>query len=195
MAFFTAVYDASVLYPAPLRDFLMWLALTDLFKARWTDEIHDEWMRNVLLNRPDLTLAQLTRTKNLMNANVRDCLVTDYESLIPALELPDPDDLHVLAAAIRSSASFIVTFNLKDFPTVALTPYGVEAIHPDEFILQLIDLNAVEVGYAANRQLSTLKNPPRTQDEYLDTLIKQGLPQSAASLRELFDEMPEILGN
>ena len=170
----------------------MWLALTDLFKARWTDEIHDEWMRNVLLNRPDLTLAQLTRTKNLMNANVRDCLVTDYESLIPALELPDPDDLHVLAAAIRSGASFIVTFNLKDFPTMALAPYGVEAIHPDEFILQLIDLNAVEVGYAANRQLSTLKNPPRTPYEYLDTLIKQGLPQSAASLRELFDEMPEI---
>lgn len=170
----------------------MWLALADLFKARWTDEIHDEWMRNVLLNRPDLTLAQLTRTKNLMNANVRDCLVTDYESLIPSLELPDPDDLHVLAAAIRSGASFIVTFNLKDFPMVALAPYGVEAIHPDEFILQLIDLNAVEVGYAANRQLSTLKNPPRTQDEYLDTLIKQGLPQSAASLRELFDEMPEI---
>ncbi|PSM48491.1 PIN domain-containing protein [Chroococcidiopsis sp. CCALA 051] len=195
MAFFTAVYDASVLYPAPLRDFLMWLALTDLFKARWTDEIHDEWIRNVLLNRPDLTLAQLTRTKNLMNANVRDCLVTDYESLIPALELPDPDDLHVLAAAIRSGASFIVTFNLKDFPMVALAPYGVEAIHPDEFILQLIDLNAVEVLNAANRQLSTLKNPPRTQDEYLDTLIKQGLPQSAASLRELFDEMPEILGN
>lgn len=170
----------------------MWLALTDLFKARWTDEIHDEWMRNVLLNRPDLTLAQLTRTKNLMNANVRDCLVTDYESLIPALELPDPDDLHVLAAAIRSGASFIVTFNLKDFPTMALAPYGVEAIHPDEFILQLIDLNAVEVLNAANRQLSTLKNPPRTRDEYLDTLIRQGLPQSAASLRELFDEMPEI---
>ncbi len=192
MAFFTAVYDACVLYPAPLRDFLMWLALTDLFKARWTDEIHDEWMRNVLLNRTDLTLDQLTRTKNLMNANVRDCLVTDYESLIPSLELPDRGDLHVLAAAIRSGASFIVTFNLKDFPTVALAPYGVEAIHPDEFIVQLIDLDAVEVLKAASRQLSTLKNPPRTRDEYLDTLLRQGLPQSAASLLSLFDEMPEI---
>jgi predicted nucleic acid-binding protein len=192
VAFFTAVYDACVLYPAPLRDFLMWLALTDLFKARWTDEIHDEWMRNVLLNRTDLTLDQLTRTKNLMNANVRDCLVTDYESLIPSLELPDRGDLHVLAAAIRSGASFIVTFNLKDFPTVALAPYGVEAIHPDEFIVQLIDLDAVEVLKAASRQLSTLKNPPRTRDEYLDTLLRQGLPQSAASLLSLFDEMPEI---
>lgn len=129
-------------------------------------------MRNILLNRPDLTLAQLTRTKNLMNTNVRDCLVTDYESLIPSLELPDPGALHVLAAAIRSGSSFIVTFNLKDFPMVALAPYGVEAIHPDEFILQLIDLDAVEVLKTAHRQLSTLKNPPLTGDKYLDTLDK-----------------------
>lgn len=173
----------------------MWLALTDLFKARWTDEIHDEWMRNVLLNRPDLTLAQLTRTKNLMNANVRDCLVTDYESLIPALELPDPGDLHVLAAAIRSGASFIVTFNLKDFPMVALAPYGIDAIHPDEFILQLIDLDPVAVLQAALKQLSTLKNPPLTRDEYLDTLNRLRLSQSAATLKKLFDKMPEILGS
>lgn len=172
----------------------MWLALTDLFKARWTDEIHDEWIRNVLLNRPDLTLSQLTRTKNLMNANVRDCLVTGYDSLIPALELPDPGDRHVLAAAIRSGADVIVTFNLKDFPAIALAPYGVEAIHPDEFILQLIDLDLVAVLKAASRQRSTLKNPPLTRDEYLDTLSRQRLPQSAATLRELFDEMPEILG-
>jgi hypothetical protein len=78
----TVIYDASVLYPAPLRDFLMWLALTDLFKARWTEEIHQEWIRNVLKNRPDLTFPQLDRTKNLMNANVRDALVIGYESLI-----------------------------------------------------------------------------------------------------------------
>ena len=188
MASFTVVYDASVLDPAPLRDFLMWLALTDLFKARWTDEIHDEWIRNVLKNRPDLTLAQLTRTKNLMNANVRDCLVTGYSSLIPALELPDPDDRHVLAAAIRSRADFIVTFNLKDFPSTALDAYGVEAIHPDEFIQNLIDLDPLTVSQAAQRQLSTLKNPPLTQDKYLDTLFKQGLPQSTERLRELLSQ-------
>lgn len=123
MANFTVVYDACVLYPAPLCDFLMWLALTDLFKARWTNEIHDEWMRNVLLNRSDLTLSQLTRTKNLMNANVRDCLVTGYESLIPTLELPDPGDRHVLAAAIRCNADVIVTFNLQDFPSQCLALY------------------------------------------------------------------------
>ena len=64
---FTAIYDACILYSAPLRDLLMQLALTDLFRARWTEQIHNEWMRNVLKNRPDLTLEQLTRTKELMN--------------------------------------------------------------------------------------------------------------------------------
>ena len=73
---FTALFEACVLYPAPLRDLLMWLALTDLFRARWTDEIHDEWIRNVLADRPDLRPEQLERTRQLMNTNVRDCLVS-----------------------------------------------------------------------------------------------------------------------
>jgi hypothetical protein len=162
----------------------MELALTDLFRARWTDAIHDEWIRNVLKNRPDLTLKQLTRTKNLMDANVRDGVVTGYEEIIPGLQLPDTGDRHVLAAAIRCNASVIVTFNLDDFPAQVLAPYGVEAQHPDEFILHLLDLNSAAVCEAAQRQRSRLKNPPKTFDEYLDTLLKQGLPQSTATLRE-----------
>ena len=110
---FTVVYDACVLYPAPLRDLLMHLALSDLYRARWSEAIHDEWTRNVLLSRPDLAPAQLQRTRQLMNAHVRDCLVTDFEYLIPSLSLPDLDDRHVVAAAIHSGASLIVTFNLR----------------------------------------------------------------------------------
>ena len=98
----------------------MHLALTDLFRAKWTDDIHEEWMRSVLKNRPDLRREQLERTRDLMNAHVRDCLVTGYEDLIDSLALPDPDDRHVLAAAIRAGAEVIVTFNLKDFPPNAL---------------------------------------------------------------------------
>ena len=185
MATFTAIYDANVLYPAPLRDFLMHLALTDLFRARWTDEIHDEWIRNVLNDRPDLTLEQLTRTKELMNAHVRDCVVEGYRQLIPSIELPDPNDRHVLAAAIRCSADVIVTFNLNDFPAESLAQYEIEAQHPDEFILHLLDLNPGKVCAAAERHRRTLKNPPKAPAEYLDTLLKQGLPQSVATLREL----------
>ena len=95
MTNFTAVYDACVLYPAPLRDLLMRLAVTDLFRAKWTEAIQDEWTRSVLRDRPDLSADQLQRTRTLMNDNVRDCLVTGYEELIPALHLPDPDDRHV----------------------------------------------------------------------------------------------------
>ena len=185
----TVVYDASVLYPAPLRDLLMWLALTDLYKARWTNEIHDEWMRNVLKNRPDLTLQQLTRTKNLMNSCVRDCLVEGYQSLILSLKLPDPNDRHVLAAAICCNANIIVTFNLKDFPADVLKQYGIKAQHPDKFVFYLFSLDCDRVCQAAKRQRNTLKNPPKTLLEYLETLEKQGLPQTTAKLRELIEQL------
>jgi hypothetical protein len=92
---FTVVYDACVLYPAPLRDLLMRLALTDLYRARWTDTIHDERTHNVLRQRPDLKREDLERTRELMNAHVRDCLVDGFEHLIPVVELPDSGDRHV----------------------------------------------------------------------------------------------------
>jgi predicted nucleic acid-binding protein len=131
---FTVLYDACVLYPAPLRDLLMHVAVTDLYLAKWTDAIHDEWTRNVLKGRPDVKLEQLQRTRDLMNAHVRDCLVTGYETLIDAVTLPDPNDRHVLAAAIRAGGDLIVTFNRKDFPERDLKPYGFEAQHPDDFL-------------------------------------------------------------
>ena len=133
------LYDACVLYPAPLRDLLMRLALTDLFQARWTDRIHDEWTRNVLANRPDVTPESLARCRQLMDEHVPDCLVTGYEALISTLTLPDPDDRHVLAAAVHGGAGSIVTFNLDDFPASVLEQFHTEAVHPDEFIVRLWD--------------------------------------------------------
>ena len=100
-----AVYDACVLYPAPLRDLLMHLALTGLFQAKWTDRIHEEWTRNLLEDRPELGREKLERVRRLMDAHAEDCLVTGYEGLIGPLSLPDPDDRHVLAAAIHAKAS------------------------------------------------------------------------------------------
>jgi hypothetical protein len=100
---FTAVNDACVLYPAPLRDFLMWLALSGRFRARWSALIHQEWKRNLLRNRIDLTAEQVDRTSALMDRAVPDALVTGHEELVAGLTLPDADDRHVLAAAIRVS--------------------------------------------------------------------------------------------
>jgi predicted nucleic acid-binding protein len=180
----TALLDACVLYPAPLRDFLMHLTLLDAFRARWTEAIHDEWIRNVLANRPDLKPEQLARTKELMNAHTRDAVVTGYEGLIDTLSLPDPDDRHVLAAAIHTQADCIVTFNLRDFPVVALQPYDLEAIHPDAFFLRLIEQDVERVLLAAERQRKTLKNPPKTPAEYWQIMEANGLPQTVKKLRD-----------
>src|SRR5438046_1599800 len=145
MTSFKVIYDANVLYPAPLRDLLMWVALQDVVLARWTDDIHEEWMRSVLRDRTDLKREQLERTRDLMNDSVRDCLVTDYHDLISSLKLPDADDRHVLAAAIKAGTSVIVTYNLKDFPADALESYGVEAQHPDDFLVYQFDLNRAAI--------------------------------------------------
>ena len=106
---FTAFLDASVLYPAPLRDLLLELAVSDLYRAKWSNAVHDEWIKALLSKRDDLTRERLERTRDLMNKHVRDALVTDFNDLIEILDLPDPDDRHVLAAAIKGRADLIVT--------------------------------------------------------------------------------------
>jgi hypothetical protein len=179
---FTAIFDACVLYPAPLRDLLMHLALMGLFQAKWTNAIHEEWIRNVLANRPDLRREQIERTRDLMNAHVAHCLVEGYESLVPGLTLPDPDDRHVCAAAISGGANIIVTYNLKDFPNAVLEPLGIEAQHPDDFITRLLDLAPAAVCTAVKRQREALRNPPKTVEELLETLVRHSLPQTVARL-------------
>lgn len=124
----TAIDDENILYPAPLRDLFIRLAQAGVVRARWTEAIHDEWIRHVLKNNAELTIKKLSRTRNLMNDAVRDCLVIGHEQLIASLVLPDPDDRHVLAAAIRAEAEVIVTCNLKDFPAEILAQFEIEAV-------------------------------------------------------------------
>lgn len=181
---YTVVYDACVLYPAPLRSFLMYLAVTDLYRARWSNLIHEEWIGNLLEQRPDLTREQLLRVRDLMNQHVRGSLVESFEPLIHSVELPDQGDRHVVACAIHCGAEAIVTFNLKDFPVACLDRYGIRAVHPDDFLLDMLDLNASKVIEAARNHRASLKNPPFTQDEYFDCLQKQRLPQMVSQLRQ-----------
>lgn len=184
---FTVIFDACVLYPAPLRDFLLQLALTDLFAAHWTDEIHDEWIRNLLKNRPDLDESKLKRTRRLMDEAIPDCLVTNYEALIQSLELPDPDDRHVLAAAIRCGAQAIITFNVKDFPKDTLNLYDIEAIDPDDFVVQQLDLHPPIVLSATKNHRASLKKPPKSVEDYLSTLASQGLVKTEKYLRDYIE--------
>ncbi|MDF1756648.1 MAG: PIN domain-containing protein [Verrucomicrobiales bacterium] len=132
------VLDACVLYPATLRNLLMWLAVNDLFIPKWSEQIHDEWIRNVLANRPDLKRSQLKRTRQLMDQHAGDCLVVDFEKHINSLKLPDADDRHVLATGIESGAEAIVTWNLSDFPTDVIGKFNIEVVTPDAFLLHLI---------------------------------------------------------
>ncbi len=184
MAAFTAFYDANVLYPSELRNLLMHLALTGLFRAKWSADVHEEWISNLLKKRPDLTRDKLERTRMLMDQHAVDALVTDYKDLIPGLHLPDPDDRHVLAAAIRGHADVIVTMNLRDFPSDIVGSFGIDVQHPDEFIVRLLDLAPGAVVTAAQNHRQSLKNPPKTLAEYLETLERQGLTQTVSVLRE-----------
>ena len=177
------IYDANVFYPAPLRDLLMELAGASLFRARWTNRIHDEWIRNLMKNRPDIPPEKLERIRFLINRHAFGCLVEGYDDLINALTLPDPNDRHVLAAAIKCNADAIVTFNLKDFPKAVLQAYEIQAIHPDDFILDLFDLNTSKVIQAVRTQRSRLKHPPKSATELIEILGRQGLSNTVHKLK------------
>lgn len=187
MASFTVLYDACVLYPAPLRDLLISLAVAGLFRARWSNRIHEEWIRSLLRERPDLKPEALHRTRQLMDRAVPDCLVSGFEDVISSLELPDENDCHVLAAAICGRADVIITLNLKDFPSEVLETYGIEAQHPDEFIAYLLDLSPGVVCTTIHNMRKRLKNPPRTAIELLQTLESLELVETVAKLRQFED--------
>lgn len=179
------VLDACVLYPAPLRDLLLHIAARELYQPKWTEKIEQEWTGNLLLNRPDLNVGQLQKTVDAMNRAFPDARVTKYESLIDSIDLPDADDRHVLAAAIRSQADVLVTANLKDFPKTSLDLFDVEVQHPDIFINSLLDAYPDEVLIALRSQVANLKNPVKTELEVLDILRRNGLVTSVNRLQEL----------
>ena len=182
MSRYTALLNANVLYPAPMRDLFMQLAVTDLFNAKWTADIHREWIEALLRNEPHRDRAALERTRDYMNRATRDCLVTGYELLISTLDLPDPNDRHVLAAAIVGRCDVIVTTNTRDFPEAELASYGLEAQHPDEFLANHLSLAPGVFCAAVGKVRARLKNPPYAADEYLATLTRQGLVATAAEL-------------
>jgi predicted nucleic acid-binding protein len=180
---YTAILDANVLYPQLIRDTLLSLAVEGLYHARWSASIHAEWTRNLLKDKPEL-IGKLALLVERMNASVPDCLVTDYEKLATTIELPDPDDRHVVAAAIVGHADAIVTFNTKDFPSSALQPYGIEVQHPDEFLMNQLQLQEIPALRAIKKMRARWTNPVRPAQELIAAFEKRGLPMTADLLRE-----------
>jgi len=154
---YPVVLDACVLYPNLLRDLLMWLGKSRLYQPKWTAIIHDEWQRNLHSNRPEISREKLKHIEALMNKALPDALITGFEPLISSISLPDADDRHVVAAAIKCKAEVIVTFNMQDFPPENMAEFDIEALHPDEFLSDLLDLNQAQVLKAVHAQRTSLK--------------------------------------
>jgi predicted nucleic acid-binding protein len=167
---FVVVYDANALYGNAQRDLLIRIAQSGLVQAKWTDQILDEMFSSLGKKRPDIPPEKLGTLRELMNKAVRDCIVTGYEPLVESLRLPDPDDRHVLAAAIRSGAQVIVTTNLRHFPEAELGQWNVEAKSPDDFVLDQINIDA-RIVYSCVREIAnSRRNPPDTVDDVLAEL-------------------------
>lgn len=183
------IYDSCVLHPPYLRDLLMHLARTGLFRAHWTDDIHEEWIGSVLGLPAAPPRAQLERTRALMEAAVPGALVSGYQPLIDALVLPDPDDRHVLAAAVHIGAEAIITYNVRDFPTERLGPYGVRPEHPDAFVSALLTAYPADVCEAIRIQRSMMLRPALTAEDLRDRFRRLALVQTANLLASATDRI------
>jgi predicted nucleic acid-binding protein len=179
---YTVILDANVLYPNLLRDILLSLATAGLYHARWTAQINEEWTRNLTINKPEIA-SKIGLLLEQVNLAVPDCLVENYAFMIDGLVLPDANDRHVLAAAIVGHADAIVTSNLKDFPVAVMDHYGIEAQHPDDFIMNQLELRPFEALEVFKRVRAKRRNPACTAAELIDMVEKNGLPQTAQHLR------------
>lgn len=181
---YTALLDACVLYPLAMTDALLSLATAGFFAAKWTTRIEDEWMRALERQRPDL-VGKLGVRRDSMRDAIPDWEVPEaaWTALVKGIELPDPDDVHVLAAAIAGHADCIVSANLKDFPSAVLLEYGIEAVDPDTFMINQWDLDPVGAIAAFKRMRERRKKPQSSPDEFADALELAGLPMTAGRLR------------
>lgn len=174
-----------MLYPLAIADSLISLAAAGLYAAKWTTAIEEEWVRNLELQRPDL-VGKLGYRRDQMRLAVVDWEVPEqaWSAITGHLRRPDADDVHVLAAAIACHADCIVTANLRDFPADALAPFGLTALHPDDFIVAQLDLDQIAALVAFKEMRRRRKRPQDSAEEFAQMLERNGLPATAARLRE-----------
>ena len=180
---FTAILDANTLYPMLVRDLLLSLATAGLYHARWTAAIHAEWTRNLAKDRPDLA-PRLSEIVAAMDDAVPDSLVENYETLIGSITLPDAGDRHVVAAAIAGHADAIVTFNVKHFPADVLLSHGIEVQHPDDFVMNQLQLQELVAIHAIKKMRARWKKPERSAADLIAALETRGMPLTAAHLQQ-----------
>lgn len=174
---FKVVLDANVLYPFSLRDTLLRAASEGLFQLHWSDQILEEARRS-LVKSGRMTVDQAKRLRSAMEAAFPESMVTDHEPLIAAMS-NDEKDRHVVAAAVKAGAQVIVTSNLKHFREL---PEGIEAQSPDDFLCNLLELDADGMVALLQAQAAALQKPKRSYAELLDGLAKL-VPEFVAMIR------------
>src|SRR5690606_37968362 len=154
---FKCVLDTNVIYPIEIRDLLFWFAYYEMFTPKWSEHIFDEWKDVMIRN----GISEEEASKRVERANIAfpDALVDNYSGLINSLELPDPKDRHVLAAAIKTNAIVIRTTNMYDFPKDYLASFGLTAKTTGDFLTDIIDLNPEQAVKAFKQLLLNRRNP------------------------------------
>lgn len=185
---YSALIDACALHPFAVADALMSVYRERLCQIKWTRHIEEEWLRSVTRDRPELG-ERLPRRRDMMRLAVTDWEVPAdaYEPLMPALRLPDPNDVHVLAAAIAGHVDCIVTFNLRDFPLKDLQAHGLVAIHPDDFLIDQWELDEVAAMRAFRAMRARRRKPPISPEEFVEMFERNGLAATAVRLRTVID--------
>lgn len=176
---FPAFFDTNVLYGARLNDLLLRLADRGAFRPLWSADVISELRYNLTKNGENSDLVE--KRVSTMEAYFPDAMVSGYSDLIDGLTC-DPKDRHVLAAAVRANAEVLVTFNLKDFPPESVTIFDVEVVHPDDFLLDQLDLFPGLVVSVVKELVSIYEKPPISMDQLLQSLSKAGVPKFAQEL-------------
>lgn len=182
-AHFTCVIDTNIIYPIEIRDILFWFAHHELFTIKWSRHIFNEWEE--VMRRKKISESEIKKRIQRAYLAFPDALVENYEPLISSLNLPDNDDNHVLAAAIKTNANVIVTNNIKDFPNDYLSKFSLVAKSADDFIADIIDLNHEKAIQAFKELVLYRRNPDLDEYQVLDNLRKNGLTDSANYLHSL----------
>lgn len=175
------IIDTNVLYPLWVRDVLFWFAYYDLLRLAWTDDILKEWGK--VMRRKGLSEDLISNRIKKVNNAFPEAKIEDYQSYLDCLDLPDKDDRHVVAAAIKSNANFIITYNLKDFPSNELSKYKIEAIDPDSIISNCIIQNESTSLLAFHNLVEIKSNPKLPISEAIDILHNNDLVKAANHLR------------
>ena len=184
-----AVFDSCILYPFHLRNIIVQAAVDRLVEARWTDVIHDEWMRNLMTQVPAIPMERLQVTCQLMNSALPTATIRGYEEHIPSITLPDPDDRHVVAAGIAANASYVLTWNLRHFPANELKKFGLRAMNPDAFLSGLFEkIPDLVISSLANARRNLSRTLVSASD-FIAILERQKLVQVAKRVEKYVSDL------